>query len=41
MPRKNRCPAVLYMAWLETLTKNMPPIMLMRGNQTDVLTFYS
>ncbi|KAH9426423.1 hypothetical protein DERP_010992 [Dermatophagoides pteronyssinus] len=41
MPRKNSCPAVLYMAWLETLTKNMPPMMLMRGNQTDVLTFYS
>lgn len=41
MPRKNQCPAVLYMAWLETLTKGLPPMMLMRGNQTDVLTFYS
>lgn len=41
MPRKNSCPPLLYMAWLETLTKNMPPMMLMRGNQTDVLTFYS
>ncbi|XP_046651527.1 bumetanide-sensitive sodium-(potassium)-chloride cotransporter-like isoform X2 [Daphnia pulicaria] len=31
----------LYMAWLEALTANMPPFMLVRGNQTSVLTFYS
>ncbi|KAH9425070.1 hypothetical protein DERP_011798 [Dermatophagoides pteronyssinus] len=41
MPRKDTCPPSLYMAWLDTLTRDMPPIMLMRGNQTNVLTFYS
>ena len=41
MPRKNRCPAVLYMAWLTMLTKGLPPPMLIRGNHPDVLTFYS
>ncbi|XP_013401253.1 solute carrier family 12 member 1 [Lingula anatina] len=41
MPRKGTCGAGLYMAWLETLTKDMPPILLLRGNQTSVLTYYS
>lgn len=41
MPRKNVVSAALYMAWLETLTKEMPPFLLVRGNQTSVLTFYS
>ncbi|GFY60837.1 solute carrier family 12 member 2 [Trichonephila inaurata madagascariensis] len=41
MPRKSMCSAALYMAWLETLTKDMPPFLLIRGNQTSVLTFYS
>ncbi|XP_041373186.1 LOW QUALITY PROTEIN: solute carrier family 12 member 2-like [Gigantopelta aegis] len=41
MPRKSTCSAGLYMAWLDTLTKNMPPILLLRGNQTSVLTYYS
>ncbi|MCL4142294.1 UNVERIFIED_CONTAM: hypothetical protein GTU68_015358 [Idotea baltica] len=41
MPRKNSVSAPLYMAWLETLTKDMPPFLLIRGNQTSVLTFYS
>ncbi|KAB7507825.1 Solute carrier family 12 member 3 [Armadillidium nasatum] len=41
MPRKNSVSAALYMAWIETLTKDMPPFMLIRGNQTSVLTFYS
>lgn len=41
MPRKNIVSAPLYMAWLELLTKDMPPILLVRGNQTSVLTFYS
>ncbi|GAB6028057.1 solute carrier 12 [Chamberlinius hualienensis] len=40
MPRK-RVPTALYMAWLEILTKDMPPFLLIRGNQTSVLTFYS
>ena len=41
MPRKGTCPASLYMAWVDTLTQDMPPILLLRGNQTSVLTFYS
>ncbi|KAJ4451626.1 hypothetical protein ANN_03095 [Periplaneta americana] len=41
MPRKNVVSATLYMAWLETLTRDMPPFLLVRGNQTSVLTFYS
>ncbi|KAG5893046.1 hypothetical protein JTB14_014826 [Gonioctena quinquepunctata] len=41
IPRKNIVSAPLYLAWLELLTKDMPPILLVRGNQTSVLTFYS
>lgn len=41
MPRKNVVSAALYMAWLEVLTRDMPPFLLVRGNQTSVLTFYS
>lgn len=41
IPRKNFVSAPLYMAWLELLTRDMPPILLLRGNQTSVLTFYS
>lgn len=41
IPRKNIISAPLYMAWLELLTRDMPPILLVRGNQTSVLTFYS
>ncbi|KAI9550263.1 hypothetical protein GHT06_005728 [Daphnia sinensis] len=40
MPRSQSLSAPLYMAWLEALTANMPPFMLVRGNQTSVLTFY-
>ncbi|NWR60093.1 S12A3 protein, partial [Bucorvus abyssinicus] len=39
--RKGRCPSSLYMAWLETLSQDLrPPIILTRGNQESVLTFY-
>ncbi|NXO01518.1 S12A3 protein, partial [Rhinopomastus cyanomelas] len=39
--RKGRCPSPLYMAWLETLSQDLrPPIILTRGNQENVLTFY-
>ena len=41
VPRKGTCSSSLYMAWLETLTNGMPPILLLRGNQQSVLTFYS
>ncbi|MBN3277007.1 S12A1 protein, partial [Polyodon spathula] len=39
--RKGAVSDYLYMAWLEILTKNLPPIMLVRGNHKSVLTFYS
>jgi hypothetical protein len=41
VPRKDRISSCLYMAWLDTLTRGMPPTLLIRGNQTNVLTFYS
>merc|ERR1711902_103677 len=41
MPRKGSTPANLYMAWLEIMTREMPPFLFVRGNQTSVLTFYS
>lgn len=41
MPRKNIVTAALYMAWLESLSRDMPPFLFVRGNQTSVLTFYS
>lgn len=41
MPRKGLVSAPLYMAWLEVITRDMPPFLLVRGNQTSVLTFYS
>lgn len=39
--RKGQVPPLLYMAWLDMLTRNMPPALLVRGNQESVLTFYS
>lgn len=41
MPRKGLVSAPLYMAWLEMLTRDLPPYLLVRGNHTSVLTFYS
>ncbi|CAL8122010.1 unnamed protein product [Orchesella dallaii] len=41
IPRRNGMSAPLYMAWLECLTKDMPPFLLVRGNQESVLTYYS
>nr|BAN42613.1 solute carrier family 12 member 3 [Carcharhinus leucas] len=39
--RKDRCPSTLYLAWLETLSQDLrPPVLLIRGNQQNVLTFY-
>lgn len=35
------CPAGLYMAWLDTLTRDLPPTLLLRGNQQSVLTYFS
>ncbi|KAI1301558.1 Solute carrier family 12 member 2 [Halotydeus destructor] len=41
MPRKGTVSAPLYMGWIEHLTRNMPPFLLIRGNQESVLTYYS
>ncbi|XP_075209863.1 bumetanide-sensitive sodium-(potassium)-chloride cotransporter-like [Lycorma delicatula] len=41
MPRKGTVSAPLYMAWLEMLTRDLPPYLILRGNQTSVLTYYS
>ncbi|XP_070687017.1 solute carrier family 12 member 1 [Pempheris klunzingeri] len=39
--RKESVSDFLYMAWLDTLTKDLPPTLLIRGNHKSVLTFYS
>ncbi|XP_067327506.1 solute carrier family 12 member 1 [Anolis sagrei] len=39
--RKGIISDYLYMAWLEILSKNLPPVLLVRGNHKNVLTFYS
>ncbi|KRZ19529.1 Solute carrier family 12 member 2 [Trichinella pseudospiralis] len=41
VPRKGREPAYLYMAFLEMLSQDLPPVLFVRGNQKTVLTFYS
>ncbi|XP_067352021.1 solute carrier family 12 member 1 isoform X2 [Channa argus] len=39
--RKDSISDYLYMAWLDILTKDLPPTLLIRGNHKSVLTFYS
>ncbi|XP_043916737.1 solute carrier family 12 member 2 isoform X2 [Protopterus annectens] len=39
--RKGAVSSALYMAWLEALSKDLPPLLLVRGNHQSVLTFYS
>ena len=41
LPRLSQYSSALYMAWLDMMTRNLPPTLLTRGNQTSVLTFYS
>ena len=41
LPRRSQAPPALYLAWLDAMTRGLPPILLTRGNQTPVLTFYS
>uniref|UniRef100_A0A5F8GJD2 Solute carrier family 12 member 3 n=1 Tax=Monodelphis domestica TaxID=13616 RepID=A0A5F8GJD2_MONDO len=39
--RKGGVSSALYMAWLEVLSRDVPPVLLVRGNHQSVLTFYS
>ncbi|XP_032392331.1 solute carrier family 12 member 1 [Etheostoma spectabile] len=39
--RKGSVSDFLYMAWLDILTKDLPPTLVIRGNHKSVLTFYS
>ncbi|XP_036381909.1 solute carrier family 12 member 2-like [Megalops cyprinoides] len=41
LARKGTVSSALYMSWLEALSKDLPPILLVRGNHQSVLTFYS
>ncbi|XP_003378063.1 K-Cl cotransporter family protein [Trichinella spiralis] len=41
VPRKNFVSASVYLSWLELLCRDLPPTLLLRGNQDSVLTFYS
>jgi solute carrier family 12 (sodium/potassium/chloride transporter), member 2 len=41
LPRRGQASPALYLAWLEVMTRGLPPVLLTRGNQDSVLTFYS
>ena len=41
VPVKDVTTPLMYMSWLEVLSADLPPVLLVRGNQTNVLTFYS
>ena len=41
LPRRGHTSPALYTAWLDIMTKDMPPTLFIRGNQQSVLTFYS
>ncbi|KAM8861686.1 LOW QUALITY PROTEIN: solute carrier family 12 member 3 [Synchiropus picturatus] len=39
--RRGLCPSFLYLSWLDVLSHDMrPPVLLVRGNQENVLTLY-
>ncbi|XP_068595141.1 solute carrier family 12 member 3 [Brachionichthys hirsutus] len=41
MGRRGGCPCMLYLAWLDFLSRDLKaPVLLVRGNQENVLTFY-
>jgi len=41
LPKRGATSPALYMSWLDVMTKDMPPVLFIRGNQQSVLTFYS
>ena len=41
LPQRGLTSSALYMAWLDLLSRNLPPTVFIRGNQQSVLTFYS
>lgn len=41
IPKQSVVTSIMYMSWLEVLSADLPPVFLVRGNQTSVLTFYS
>ncbi|CAF3821224.1 unnamed protein product [Adineta steineri] len=41
IPRKQSISAALYLAYLDAISYNLPPILFLRGNQKNVLTYYS
>ncbi|XP_013140300.1 PREDICTED: bumetanide-sensitive sodium-(potassium)-chloride cotransporter-like [Papilio polytes] len=38
MPRKDSVSAALYMSWLEVLSRDLPPVLFVRGNDSSVLS---
>ena len=38
---RHGCESAVYMSWVDIMSQCTPPVMLVRGNQEDVLTFYS
>lgn len=41
VPKQSVVTSLMYMSWLEVLSADLPPVLLTRGNQTSVLTYYS
>ncbi|CAF1021877.1 unnamed protein product [Rotaria sordida] len=41
IPRKQLISAGLYLAYLDAISYNLPPVLFLRGNQKNVLTYYS
>ncbi|KAI1714915.1 solute carrier family 12 domain-containing protein [Ditylenchus destructor] len=41
VPRRGVVSSALYLTWLEVISRDLPPTLMVRGNQQSVLTFYS
>jgi len=41
LPRRDQTSPALYTAWLDMMSKDLPPTLFLRGNQQNVLTFYA